>query len=145
MNWRWRLLGRNRTVSSAVVTVAVLVAIGIRLLALALEPARLFPEPYSDVPLVSFLSVVIPLLAAVGYAYWNDGWLVTVGIVYCAILARPPGAMPIAYPDPAILRIVTELWWMLPLSVVWGTACYLVGVVLQYIVFRVRRPSRASG
>lgn len=143
MNWlRW-LLGDNRLVSGAVLVVASLVAFGARLVVTALEPTtHSAPSPVLDTALARFLWYGLPLLAAVGYAYWNDGWLVSVGVVYVGLTARPSGLT--AY-VPTYSPLVDFFWSSLQASLVLGTGCYLVGIILRYIVFRARRPSRASG
>jgi hypothetical protein len=138
MNWRRRLAGQNRRVSSVVVALVLGAAVGLRVLNRFVGPDQ-FPRALFDhIPLVGFLGVVLPLLAAVIHAFWNDGWVVSVSVVYAGLLAIPPAPFSLYTYSPLVDTILDPL----PLSVVWGSGCYLAGIVLWLGVIHVARRSR---
>lgn len=145
MRWWGRLLGKDRTISGRVVVAAAFVAFGAHLLVTALEPTQPAPGPVLDTVLARFLWIVIPLLAAVGYAYWNDGWLVTVAVLYIGLTSRPLSPMYFYSHVNTYSPLVERMLMWLPLSLLWGTGCYLVGVTLKYVVIRVHQPVETRG
>lgn len=139
MSVRPYILGRDGRRSAVTLALFVLLALGVRTVA-AVDPlVRLWPPgPLSGVPYIGFVPLVLLSVTAVAFAYSNGGWLVCIGIVYCGTLTSPLGAHRLL-PVPVVPRLVTELWVALPVSVLWGTGAYLLGVGLDSLAARIRR------
>ena len=143
MNFRSHVLGKDWRQSVAILAVALLIALSIRVIRAMYPLVQLWPpEPLWGTPYIGFVKWAFLLGTAAVLSYRNLGLVTSLGVVYCGIIALPLG--PVRYPDTVIQQLIYELWRPLLFSLIWGTVCYLLGHLARYfttVVHQFNRPS----
>lgn len=143
MDFRSRLVGKDWHQSIAILAVAGVVAIALRVLGTVYPTVHLWPpEPLRGVTYIGFVKWAFLLGTAALLSYREYGVLTSLGIVYFGIVALPLGPTP--YPDTLIQQFLSELWRPFYFCLIWGTLSYVTGYVARYSTTVVRQHNRAS-